>query len=148
MPSTIGEKTPNAIFLNDPEAHKLHLEFEVATGQSVQFGGPVVLNTNGTIQNAPAGVARNLNLGYAIQSGAAGERVTVAVRGYAVVRGIAAADGQTAGSVEAGAVSTDPARRTYAAVTGASPEAQNTRAVGFQLTATADTGDEIDVCVL
>lgn len=147
MPTTFGEVT-SAVFLNDPEAHKLHLEFVVKTAQVVNKGDAVILNTDGTVQAAGTAALGQDVIGVAVMKAAADERVTIAMKGYAVVKAVAAANAQVAGPVELGAYNTGLERRAYAAVAGASDEIKASRLAGHSLTATADLNDEILVCLL
>lgn len=106
-----GEKS-KTVFLNDVEAHKLHLEFEVGTGATVKKGQPVVLNNDGTVRPiaGTAGADNVALIGYSIHDGAAGEMITVGMRAYAVTYAEAAGV-QNAGMVFA--VATAPTDPTY-----------------------------------
>lgn len=84
MPGTIGDTT-KTLFLVGPEAHKLHLEFEVNTGATIEKGQLVILATNGKIAPAGTAAAEHTVIGVALHSGTAGELVTVATRGYSVI---------------------------------------------------------------
>lgn len=91
MPITQLGSNSKTIFLKGPESHKLHHQFEVATGQSVKKGQPVILNTDGTVQVAAANqVAKNV-IGVTIHDGGAGDLVTVAMKAYTIVWGTSAA---------------------------------------------------------
>lgn len=80
-----GDAT-KSIFLNDIESHKLHLSFDVAAGQTIKKGSPVKLNATGQVVNMIGdGTDNHLRIGYSIQNGIAGDRLTVGVRGFAVV---------------------------------------------------------------
>lgn len=80
-----GDKT-QSIFLNDVESHKLHLSFDVAVGETIKKGAPVKLNATGQVVNMIGdGTDTHQRIGYSIQNGIAGDRLTVGVRGYAVV---------------------------------------------------------------
>jgi hypothetical protein len=99
------------IYLNDVEAHKLHLEFEVGAAVTVKKGQPVVLNSDGTIRpvNAALGADAAAIIGYSIHNGEVGELVTVGMRAFAVVYAEAGAVNQNAGIVFATNVApTDP----------------------------------------
>lgn len=74
------------IFLNEAESHKLHLAFEVAAGVTVKRGMPLKLNSAGLLVNmAGDGSDAHLRVGYSIHNGVAGDEVTLACRGYAVI---------------------------------------------------------------
>lgn len=97
-----GTKT---IWLKGPEAHKLHNEFEVATGATVKVSQPVILDTDGLVKPAPAGTAKNLIIGYSIHSGKEKDLVTVAMVGFTMI--YAKPDATiTAGPVKNGDMST------------------------------------------
>lgn len=116
-----GDKS-KTVYLNDVEAHKLHLEFEVGTAAVVKKGQAVVLNTDGTIRPiaGTAGADARAIIGYSIHNGAAGELVTVGMRAYAVVYAEAGAAAQTAGMVFAtNAVPTDPTMTRWVAAAAA-----------------------------
>lgn len=80
----LGE-TPKTIWLKGPEMHKLHHEFEVAAGQAIAVGQPVILNADGTIQVAGVAAKTNTVIGYSVHQADAGEMATVALKAYAVV---------------------------------------------------------------
>lgn len=79
-----GDKT-KTIFLKGAEAHKLHHEFVVATGQTIKKGNLVTLNTDGEVVLAADGAKSHLVIGHSVHNGAAGEFVTVAMKAYAIV---------------------------------------------------------------
>jgi hypothetical protein len=146
MPNTLGTVT-KSVFEHLPEAHKLHLEFTVAAGQTVRRGDPVVLATNGTVQPAASAAPAFSVIGVPLQDGAAGKFVTVAMKGYAVVNAEAAAVSLNAGAVQLGAWNGTTLQREYAAVAGADDQVRDTVAVGHNLTQVAADGDAIKVCL-
>lgn len=79
-----GDKT-KSLFLNEAESHKLHVAFEVKAAETIRRGQPVVLHTDGTIKPYVAGTSRDLIIGYSIHNGAAGDEITIACKGFAVV---------------------------------------------------------------
>lgn len=80
----LGNKT-KTIFLKGIENHKLHHEFEVAEGEEVKVGQPVVLEDDGTVK-AAAEDEKALNvIGYSIHEGGGGELVTVGMKAFAIV---------------------------------------------------------------
>lgn len=147
MPATLGGTT-KLVFEHDPEAHKLHVEFQVASGQSVRIGDPVILNTNGTIQGAGTAAAKYTILGVSIHDAAAGELATVAVRGYCQVWAEAAAASLNAGPVQLGAWNATTLRREYAAAAGADDAAKSVVSVGFNVTQAVADGDPIKVIII
>jgi hypothetical protein len=147
MPATLGSVT-TSVFEHTPEAHKLHMEFTVAAGQSVHKGDLVVLATNGRVQAAASADAAFKILGVAIHDGAAGEFVTVAMRGYAVVNAEAAAAALSAGPVQLGAWNAGTSLREYAAAAGADDDAKTTVTIGHNLTQATNDGDAIQVALL
>lgn len=84
MFNQFGEK-PRTIFLKGIENHKLHQEFEVATGQTVKKGQPVILNADGTVQAAAANAAAYTIIGYSIHNGGPGELITVGMKAFTIV---------------------------------------------------------------
>lgn len=80
----LGDKT-KTVFLKGIESHKLHHEFQVATGQSVKVGQPVVLNATGEVSQAADNAKAGTIIGYSIHNGAAGEFVTVGMKAMAIV---------------------------------------------------------------
>jgi hypothetical protein len=86
MPATLGSVT-KSVFVNEIESHKLHLEFVVEAGQSVKAGMPVELTATGTVKPVTSATAATTGIGICLQDRAAGEKVTVGVRGYAVENG-------------------------------------------------------------
>lgn len=136
MPATLGDVTKN-VFTHDPEAHKLHMSFVVAAGQTVHIGDPVILNANGTIQAAGVAALRITVLGIAIDDGIAGDRVTIAMKAFCAVVAEATADALTAGPVELAAWNAVTVRREYATTVDV------TKYAGWVLNALANNGDEI-----
>lgn len=100
-------KTSKTTFLLVQD-HKLAIEFEVNTGQTLYPGQPVKLTDTGKITLwAPADTIIRL-IGYvygaaksenSTPSFAAGELVTVLTRGYAMIYALSGADDQVAGPV-------------------------------------------------
>lgn len=148
MPTTLGSVT-TARFEHDPEAHKLHIEFDIVSAQSVYKADPVVLGTNGKVQAAASGDSVYKLLGVSIHDGTAvaGKRVTISMKGYCVVNAEASGASQNAGPVEIGSWNATTGLRGYAAITGADDAAKTARAVGFQLTQVTSIGDKIRVCL-
>lgn len=87
MPATLGTQTPEAIFAKGPESHKLHIDFEVRASNEVYLGQMVAIHTDGTVFALAADSDEHACVGVAVHNASAGEQVTVATRGYAVVRG-------------------------------------------------------------
>jgi len=74
------------IFLNEAESHKLHLAFSVAAGQTVKRGQPMKMAADGTITPLVGdGTDAHKIVGYSIHNGVAGDEVTLACKGFAVV---------------------------------------------------------------
>jgi hypothetical protein len=146
MPASLGSVTTSR-FEHDPEAHKLHIEFEVAAAQSVYKADPVVLATNGKVQAAASGDSVYKLLGVSIHDGGAGDRVTISMKGYCVVNAEAAAASFDAGSCKLGAWNATTGLREYAAVTGADDAAKTALAVGFNLTQVTADGDAVMICL-
>lgn len=143
MPATLGDVT-KTVFMNDPEAHKLHLAFDVAAAQVVHIGDPVILNADGTIQLAGVAAVGHTIIGTSMHEGVAGDHVTVAMKAYCVVVAEAAADAQTAGPVKLGAWNATTVRRAYAATTDGGTLGVT---VGHALNG-ADNAGEIHVALL
>lgn len=80
----LGEKT-KSIFLKGPENHKLHHEFEVAAGQTIKKGQPVILTADGEVSPAGTAAESTTIIGYSVHNGAEGELVTVAMKAYIIV---------------------------------------------------------------
>jgi len=142
MPSTIGTPTNTRRFLNDPEAHKLHLEFQAAS--AVNFGDAVKLDANGKIVAAVAAEPAANIIGYTIQKGATDDRVTVAMKGYAVIDAVASATIASGGPVQMGAYNTSLDKRGFALLGAADANL----CVGHCLTGDAAVGAPILVCIL
>lgn len=109
-----GGKT-KTLFLNNVEEEKLHLAFEADV--TIKAGQPVVLTIDGKIEPA-AGDATDaaLIIGYSIMNGAAGDEVTIAMRGYTTIFAMSDA-AQPAGPVSyAGVNGTDGFYTNYAEV--------------------------------
>lgn len=94
----LGQRTKKVVIYKH-ESHKLHQAFSVkeAEENTILSGNPVMLNADGTISNYEG---TGLFIGCAITPGAAnvyppsslGKEITVAVRGYMIVRAIASED--------------------------------------------------------
>jgi hypothetical protein len=138
MPHTIGTKTRTAITYG-PESHKLFLEFGKDDAQTIEPGMAVVMDAAnpGQVLPAPAGQVRDQIVGYAITGGnhtAYGDGlVTVACRGYMVVKGIATQavvpgavelDTPTAEGIPTYIPSTDPTKTIGIAITGAAVDGE------------------------
>lgn len=170
MPATLGDVTKN-VFEHTPEAHKLHIEFVVQTGQTVHKGDPVVLHTDGTVKAAATADPAYKIIGVSIHDGAADERVTVAMKGYCVVIGEAAAASFNAGPCKLGAWNGTTLRREFAAMVVTALDAStvdgtygaeeaavinNLRTkleeyqllVGHNLTQGTSDGDAVKICLL
>lgn len=145
MPSSLGSATKTR-FLNPPEAHKLHIEFMVEAGQTVQEGDPVMLAANGKVQEAAAATPKYKVIGTAIHSGIAGEFVTVAMKAYTVVvaESNAALD---AGPVQLGNYNDVTDNREYGPSAGGSDEIKDSLTVGHNLTQVLADGNEIQVAL-
>ena len=86
MPYTVGANT-KATFEAGPEAHKLHLEFEV--DGTIHVGQPVTLHSDGNkVSPATAASLETDIIGISIHEGrsAYGDFVTIAMRGYSVIK--------------------------------------------------------------
>lgn len=145
MPATLGSTTTHA-FEHDPEAHKLHIEFEVAAGQAVHPADPVILATNGKIQAAGAAASVHTVIGVALKEVAAGLRATVAMKAYCVVNGEAAAASFNAGICQLGAWNATTKRREFAVSTNDAAGLLVT--VGHNLTQAVADGDAVKVALL
>jgi hypothetical protein len=102
--TALGDKS-KTVFLKGVESHKIHHEFEVATGVAVKVAQPVKLNNDGLVVPAAAGDGDAI-IGYSIHDGAAGELVTVAMRAYVIVYAMTS-EAVNAGPVEYGGVGTE-----------------------------------------
>jgi hypothetical protein len=89
--SSLGKVTKNTILKSTP--HKLHEEFTVASANTVYQGQPVKLNAAGEVAVWATGDGDALLLGYAMcqTPAAAGELVTIAVRGFMTIMCITSA---------------------------------------------------------
>ena len=154
MPETLGDVSVN-VFEEGPEAHKLHMEFVVATGQLVRKGMHVKMDATGKLLHAASGDASDLCIGVAHANAEADERVTVVMRHFTAVWAQTGAASTDAGPAELGAIvasggdeATDPTLRKYVATTagtGANDQPANT--VGHILTPGED-GDPTLVAIL
>lgn len=102
MLTTYGEQTQPAVFLS-VEAHKLHRSFTVAAGSIVRKTQPVKLTTDGEVVPLTAGDNRNLSIGISTHDGAAGDRVTIVMKGFSTIL-CKAGTGATPAAVNAGPV--------------------------------------------
>jgi len=93
-----GKKSKTAIWLH--ESHKLHVEFQVAAGQTVYRGQPVKLTNDGKITPWAKADLNHLIIGYVTTDQIAGEWATVAMKGYMGVLALNA----TAGAMNCGPV--------------------------------------------
>jgi len=94
MPYSSSGVTANT-FRYGPEVRKLHLEFQVKSGDSVHRGEPVILNADGTISPAGAAALEGTVIGVSIHElksayevnndSNALNLVVIAMRGYAVL---------------------------------------------------------------
>lgn len=111
MPTFVGDQTKQALFLN-VESHKLHLAFTAGNG-TIRKGDQVKIQADGSVIPLAAGDNASLSLGVVIKSGTgknpapAGEEVTVAVKGYAVLTAEAGAASVPAGPVKFSAQGTN-----------------------------------------
>lgn len=80
-----GGPIGKVIFLKGAEAHKLHQAFDVAVGATVKNGQPVKLTVDGEATPAEADEPAINIVGYSIHDGKAGERITIAMKAYAVI---------------------------------------------------------------
>jgi len=139
MPGQIGDTT-KTLFLNGPEAHKLHLEFEVAAGATIAKGQLVTLDATGKVTPAVAGDLEYNILGVSMHDGVGddGDLVTIATRGYSVIYAEAGA------ALDAGAVEGDNGPGTeYPQVV--IPAADYASVVGWSLDVAVDIGDVVRV---
>lgn len=87
MLTKFGENT-ETLFLKGFEAHKLHHEFTVASGEGalpVRKAQPVKLNAEGEVVPAAAAEDGHKIIGYSIHNGNPGELVTIALKAYGIV---------------------------------------------------------------
>lgn len=116
MPDILG--TPATTKFLKQESHKLSHEF-VAAG-TIRKGALVKLSSTGTISELGSTDNEQLCIGYAMMAGVATDKITVVVRGYAIIEGSANANSQIAGPVSQGAYDSTNARFKFAAVAEAS----------------------------
>lgn len=141
MPLTaIGDQAKVVILKH--ESHKLHHEFTVKAASAVSIGMPVKLDVTGTIVPMGAADEEHLCIGYALFNAAAGEYVTIVMRGYTILFA------ESLGALAAGPVK----YASYAA--GASayyPEyvlaATNVLTAGWNLDQATAAGELIRICV-
>lgn len=147
MPNVLGTPTVSR-FEHPPDSHQIHMEFQVASGQTVHKGDQVILNTNGTVQAADAAAPSYTILGTSIHDGVAGGFVTIATRFQAVVNGEAAANTFNAGVTQLGAWNGTTGRREYAAAAGADDQAKDLVTIGFNIAPAVADGDAVQVGLL
>lgn len=92
MPTTFGDATPDFIF-NKLTSHQITEEFTVKAANTIYKGQPVKMDPAGTIVPFVAADEDHLRIGESIHNGAAGERVTVLLKGHTIIA--AQADGDT-----------------------------------------------------
>jgi len=143
MPTSLGTAT-TTLFLKS-ESHKLHQEFTVKTGSSVNKGDLVKLHTDGTILPLADDEAQvgSVMVGVSLHDAAAGELATVACRGYMIMFAEASA-ALNAGPVKMTAVAGGEGEKVeYANIV---TDGQATQA-GQSLDSAAADGDEIRVLI-
>lgn len=86
--SSLGKVTKNTILKSEPD--KLNEEFTVAAAQTIYQGQPVKLNNAGEVTPWATADGEALLLGYALcqTPAAAGDLVTISVRGYITLMAI------------------------------------------------------------
>lgn len=141
MPSTLGSTTEHRFDI-DPEAHKLHIEFDVETAQVVHDADPVILAANGKIQLAGSAAPAYTVIGVSIHEAVAAERATVSMKAYCVVKAEAAAASLNAGPIQLGAWNATTGRREYATTADAA------LAIGHNLTQATADGEAILAALL
>ena len=155
MPTTLGDVSAN-VFEEGPEAHKLHMEFVVATGNSVHRGIHVKMDATGKIVEAAAGDNMDDCIGVAHAGALADERVTIVMRAFAAVWALCGAATTNAGPGELSTVivsasgdeALDPTLRKYInTVAPTDTVAATANTVGHILTAGND-GDSTLVALL
>ena len=104
MPTALGDVTKST-FINEVEAHKLHLEFVVreqisSVDVQVYKGMPVKLYTDGTIEPLASGDDAINCIGIAIHDGVSGGRVTVGMKAYCAINASANEQSFEAGPVK------------------------------------------------
>jgi hypothetical protein len=85
MPYTFGNVSKST-FLNGPESHKLHLEFDATA--NINVGQPCKMHADGgKVSPCVDGDAEQVMVGISIHPGksAYGDKVVLATRGYAVI---------------------------------------------------------------
>ena len=134
MPYSSGSQTKD-IFRWGPEAHKLHLEFEVSG--SVHAGELVKLTTDGKVVALADGDNEEVCIGVSIHTDehAYGDYVVVAVRGYAVIMAQVDAD-TNCGPAEYGGYDGATDRPIVAA-------GQSGNFIGWILDASGEAGDVV-----
>lgn len=155
----LGGITPKNV-IHKIESHKLMHALPVATGKIIVDGQPVVILADGTVRGFEAGDTLSHIIGTAITNsanaayGASKQHgpvdVTVAVKGFAIVYGIAGAD-LTAGPVKPTGV-LDTTKR-YAAYEQAVADVTAPAFIGGDLVTAialnpADTGELIQLLIL
>lgn len=143
MALTAFGETTQTIFLKQIQSHKLHHEFEVATGATIKKGQAVKLNTAGEVVPAVAGELEHLVIGYSVHDGLAGELVTIGMKAFTIVWA-QSAGALDAGPVKIGAAGADPLYATYVAAVHATPGADT---VGWALDGAAATDELIRVAL-
>ena len=81
--TAFGDAT-KTVFLNEAESHKLHIAFTAAV--AIKKGQPVKLTDDDTVGLLIGdGTDSDHIVGYSIQNAEAGDQVTIAMKGYAVI---------------------------------------------------------------
>lgn len=139
MPSTLGNETITII--EHISAHQYHLELEA--------GGTIVAGDLVKLQAADADVLplansddAHLCIGVAVMDAADTELCTIAMRGYAVVKGESEAATCVAGPVEAGPFNSTTGRREYLASSAVA------KTVGHNILPAIADGGDVRVVVL
>jgi len=140
MALTVFGEVTKTIFLKQIQAHKLHQEFAVATGNAVKKGQAVKLNTAGEIVPAIAGELMGKVIGYSVHDAAAEELATIGMRAFTIVWA-QSAGALDAGPVKIGAAGADPIYATYVAT------ALETDVVGWALDSAAGADEMIRVAL-
>ena len=138
--NTLGDVT-KSIFLNEVEAHKLHLEFEVESTKTVKVGQLVELVPATEKIQPLTGDANLAAIGISIHDSAAGEMATVAMKGMAVIKGL------SAGALNAGPVKWDSYDGTEKMNVFNQTTVTSVNTYGWSLTKTTGAGEEILVVV-
>jgi hypothetical protein len=137
MPDFLGQQTETLLLKS--ESHKMAHEFEVA-GAAVSKLQKVKLNNAGNIVALAADDDEHLHIGYTLHDAAVGEKATVVVRAYALIKAEAQA-AVNAGPVRFKGFNSTTKRNTYAAATTAA------HTIGWTLNAATSAGDELWVLV-